>query len=495
MTDIADRVAERTRDRTLERDQARENPQTGEMSAVTLAERAEYQTYERARRRRLLSAIVPAGVVLTGLACIVASASLLLNPQQDASVYINDALTFVLAVLFGAAWIALRRGWLGAASTLAVWTGGGGVLATVTIACFAQGLTPLSLIQVASLVIAIVLIGLLGDLRAILLGTAIINAVTVIILLRAPRPEALQAILDGQLALILSVTLTYQWAGAAAMIAIWLTYQQTLRALGVSFARAQRLDTLKAQFITHINHELRTPIMTLQGYIDYLRLGRKRLPEQEVERSLEKASQTADTLVALLTSVLDIRRIEADDTFAAEPVPLRAALDGALALIDPRVSEGAVRDLRVQIPDGLTAWGDPARTQQILTNLLSNALKYSPADTSIEVIARLVSTPTARQRMGRRRAEPARDQVEVIVRDYGQGIPPDQLPLLFNRFVRLPRDLASNVAGTGLGLYLCRVFADGMGGSITAESSGVLGEGTAFTLRLPADMRAPVAGD
>jgi two-component system sensor histidine kinase BaeS len=84
--------------------------------------------------------------------------------------------------------------------------------------------------------------------------------------------------------------------------------------------------------------------------------------------------------------------------------------------------------------------------------------------------------------------------VEIIVRDYGQGIPPDQLSLLFNRFVRLPRDLASNVAGTGLGLYLCRVFAQGMGGTITAESSGVPGEGTAFTLRLPADTTTP-AGD
>ncbi|HEY7021589.1 MAG TPA: HAMP domain-containing sensor histidine kinase [Ktedonobacterales bacterium] len=486
MTEVVEQV-----ERVEQRDEALMNAQTGAMSSVTLAERAEYQTYERARRRRLLAAIAPAGVILAGLACLVATASLIVNPQQDASVWVNDALTFALAISFALAWVALRRGRLGAAATIAIWAGSGGVLATVTIACFAQGLTPLSLIQVASLVIAIALIGLLGDLRAIIIGTAIINVVTVIILLRAPRPEPLQPILDGQIALILSVTLTYQWAVAVVMIAIWLTYQQTLRALGVSFARAQRLDTLKAQFITHINHELRTPIMTLQGYIDYLRLGRKRLPEQEVDRSLEKASRTADTLVDLLTSVLDIRRIEADDSFAAESVPMRAALDGAMALIDPRVSEGIVRDLRVEIPDGLTAWGDRARTQQILTNLLSNALKYSPPETPIEVTAQLIPAPTTRQRLGRRRAEPAQDQVEIVVRDYGQGIPVDQLSLLFNRFVRLPRDLASNVAGTGLGLYLCRVFAQGMGGTITAESSGVPGEGTAFTLRLPADLSNP----
>jgi signal transduction histidine kinase len=486
MTEVVEQV-----ERVEQRDEALMNAQTGAMSSVTLAERAEYQTYERARQRRLLTAIAPAGIILAGLACLVATASLIVNPQQDASVWVNDALTFALAISFALAWVALRRGKLGTASAIAIWAGGGGVLATVTIACFAQGLTPLSLIQVASLVIAIALIGLLGDLRSIIIGTTIINVVTVIILVRAPRPEPLQPILDGQIALILSVTLTYQWAVAVVMIAIWLTYQQTLRALGVSFARAQRLDTLKAQFITHINHELRTPIMTLQGYIDYLRLGRKRLPEQEVDRSLEKASRTADTLVDLLSSVLDIRRIEADDAFAAEPVPVRAALDGAMALIDPRVSEGVVRDLRVEIPDGLTAWGDRARTQQILTNLLSNALKYSPPETPIEVTAQLIQASTTRQRLGRRRAEPGRDQVEIVVRDYGQGIPPGQLSLLFNRFVRLPRDLASNVAGTGLGLYLCRVFAQGMGGTITAESSGVPGEGTAFTLRLPADVSNP----
>src|SRR3954451_14183237 len=111
MRGTADSVA----DRTLERDRAQEKAQTGEMSAVTLAERAEYQTYERVRRRRLLTAIVPAGVILTGLACLVAGVSLLLNPRQDVSVWINDALTFVLAVLFSVAWIALRRGRLGAA--------------------------------------------------------------------------------------------------------------------------------------------------------------------------------------------------------------------------------------------------------------------------------------------------------------------------------------------------------------------------------------------
>jgi signal transduction histidine kinase len=80
--------------------------------------------------------------------------------------------------------------------------------------------------------------------------------------------------------------------------------------------------------------------------------------------------------------------------------------------------------------------------------------------------------------------------VEIAVRDAGLGIPPEQIPLLFHRFARLPRDLASPVAGSGLGLYLCRMLTESMGGTIRVESSGVAGEGSTFFVRLPLPPKA-----
>jgi signal transduction histidine kinase len=435
--------------------------------------------------------MIPTGASLAGLAWLVATVTIVVMPHQEASIWINDAITLSLVGLFLAAWRALRRGRLTAASTLVVIAGGFGVLATVVIAGFSQGLTPLTLIQVASLTIVIVLVGMLGNLSTILGAAAILSLVTLSLLLWAPRPPELASTIAAQLPLLASVSITYQWGVAALMVAIWLTYRQTLSALGAAYDQSQQLDSLKAQFITHINHELRTPIMTLQGYVEYLRMGHASLPEEEVDSALESAGRSADTLVALLNNILDIRRIEANQIIDPEPVSVRESVDAALALVDPRLGGDSVRDVHLGLPHGLVVWGDPVRVQQILINLLSNAVKYSEPGTPIEVSGKVITPGSSSDGRSRVRDWPkgaaaeARAVGEIAIRDYGHGIPPDQISLLFNRFARLPRELASPVSGSGLGLYLCRVFAESMGGSIRAESTGVSGEGSTFRLRLP----------
>jgi signal transduction histidine kinase len=108
--------------------------------------------------------------------------------------------------------------------------------------------------------------------------------------------------------------------------------------------------------------------------------------------------------------------------------------------------------------------------QQILSNLISNAVKYSPPDTPIEIAA----APHAGSK-----------SVEITVRDYGLGIPLNQQDLVFERFVRLERELKSKAKGNGLGLYLCRMLTQALGGKIWVESAGIPGEGSTFHVLLP----------
>ncbi len=196
---------------------------------------------------------------------------------------------------------------------------------------------------------------------------------------------------------------------------------------------------------------------------------------------LGRASRQSRTLINLVQSILDTRRIdqEAGD-FTPEVVHLATAAQTALTLIDPGEADPNSRIVALQVPDSLVVWGESVRVQQILTNLISNAIKYSPPDTPVTVRAALVAEQTGRlsSRSGQR-------MVEIKVQDQGLGIPPQQKDLLFRRFVRLPRDIASTTRGTGLGLYLCRVFAEAMGGSVRVESTGVPGEGSTFYVRLP----------
>ncbi len=257
----------------------------------------------------------------------------------------------------------------------------------------------------------------------------------------------------------------------------------------IATERAEQLDALKDQFITSVNHELRTPLMTMKGYLTLLTDARVQAPQEKRQEMLARANRSCENLVYLVQSILDTRRIdqEASD-FTPEAVNLQTVTQTALTLIDPREADPASRLIAISVPSDLIVWGERVRVQQILTNLMSNAIKYSPADTPVIIRARSITERGSRL-IGGRSSAPS--MVELTVQDQGLGIPPEQKALLFRRFVRLPRDIASTVHGTGLGLYLCRVFAEAMGGSISVESSGVPGEGATFTLRLPVPPASP----
>ncbi len=250
----------------------------------------------------------------------------------------------------------------------------------------------------------------------------------------------------------------------------------------IATERAEQLDELKDQFITSVNHELRTPLMTMVGGWEILALSDGQVPPERVREINQRSLHAGKQLISLVNSILDTRRIdqEARD-LVPEVVHLATAAQTALTLIDPGEADPNTRTIALRIPDALVVWGDPVRVQQILTNLMSNAIKYSPAGTPVRVSAALTPEQTGRLVGGRS----GHRMVEITVQDQGLGIPPAQKNLLFRRFVRLPRDIASTTRGTGLGLYLCRVFVEAMQGSIWVESSGIPGEGATFHVRLP----------
>src|SRR6185437_7901459 len=149
------------------------------------------------------------------------------------------------------------------------------------------------------------------------------------------------------------------------------------------------------------------------------------------------------------------------EDFTPASIPLRETIEAAIRLAAAQIetsqtAESGERALRLHISEDMTAWAEPVRLQQIFTNLLSNAVKYSPAGTPIDVSAWVVPSRWDASQGIRQGLRNQQSLIEITIRDFGFGIPPDQIPLLFERFVRLPRDLASNIAGNGLGLYLCR---------------------------------------
>ena len=472
------------------------------------SEREIYRDYERRRRLHLARILLPTFAILQGLVFVV-SVPVYFTAHYRAPIaqifLVNTLLVGVDATLHALGIRFVRRERVALATIFVIVPLAITIIVPllVYIVFGESGDSPIVAITLSEMVgtlIVIVLAGVMATNRLLLLATTLLmNVFTLFILSNALQLPGPGAALRSQATLLYAFPLLVQWAVAGILFATSGTYLATLRELGdvrVAYARAQQLDALKDQFIAHVNHELRSPVMAVQGHIELLLLAEHALSPEERHTYLERAKRAGDGLVALVTSILAMRRLEQDaGEIVPEAITVREALEGAIQLIDPRERRQVERELRVHIPEGLTVWAEPVRVRQILTNLLSNALKYSPAGTPIEVSAEVVTGQAGGSNGTKRRPREAghaqgqgqgREMVEITVRDRGLGIPPDEIPLLFNRFVRLPRDLASSVPGNGLGLYLCQAFAQAMGGSIWVESAGIEGEGSAFHLQLPA---------
>jgi signal transduction histidine kinase len=272
------------------------------------------------------------------------------------------------------------------------------------------------------------------------------------------------------------------YLGSAALS--WIAARSSLTgliAISQALRREQEVAKLKDLFIDDINHELRTPIMAMVNNYEILAAAGDRATTTSRQRIVDRGLQAGRQIMALLRSILDSTVLDSQEKIKIRPevLPVRDAIIEAITTFDPKeigeawMGKTAIEQyVQLQVEPGLSIWADPTRFRQIMINLLSNALKYSPREKPITVWAKTVMLP--------------QPHVEIGVVDQGLGIPPEEQPKLFQRFVRLERDITGPVRGTGIGLYICRRLCEAMGGSIWAESTGISGEGTTMHVLLPA---------
>lgn len=264
-----------------------------------------------------------------------------------------------------------------------------------------------------------------------------------------------------------------------------------------AYEQEHELATLKDQFLIDANHELRTPIMALSSNVQLLAKLGARATEEDRERLLGRAVRASSHLQQLLHNVLDAGALASGTPqLKLASVELGPVLFETVATFDPEaVGEPGLtagttqaRTVEMQVEPDLVVQADAARLRQILLNLVANAVKYSAPGTPLVISATLMTSPQGIARRGQHDGSTgdSSSYVRVGLKDHGLGVPPAEAHTLFQRFVRLKRDIAGPVRGTGVGLYLSRTLVEVMGGRIWVESTGVPGEGSTFYFTVPA---------
>ncbi len=253
-------------------------------------------------------------------------------------------------------------------------------------------------------------------------------------------------------------------------------YEQRLAALqaekkiSLAFEQERQLNSLKDDFIINVSHELRTPLTAISGYLELLNDHQGQLDNTLQATFLNQIGQGCQELMTLVEGILNATQVSQEiSSPQGEMVSVAHSVHEALAACDPRIRQDYC--FQVDIPEQLTMWVDQHYVRQVLLNLLSNAFKYAPKHTTITICAGQGNVSAA--------------CVCIRVKDEGPGIPTDEIPLLFGKFIRLKRDLSGNVRGTGLGLYICKQLVEAMHGHIWVESTGKAGEGSEFCFYLP----------
>jgi two-component system, OmpR family, phosphate regulon sensor histidine kinase PhoR len=237
-------------------------------------------------------------------------------------------------------------------------------------------------------------------------------------------------------------------------------------AMGVFFdiTRLERLERVRQEFLSNVSHELRTPLTAILAFVETLEDGALEDPENG-RRFLSIIRRNAERMNSLIDDILELSAIEAGTvSVKAEPVRLRLLVGDVMTALASRASARQVT-VSNEVGEAAVVYADGHRLEQMLTNLVDNAIKFNREGGSVTIS----------------HERPGRDRINVA--DTGDGIPAEHAKRIFERFYRVDRARSRDMGGTGLGLAIVKHLALAHGGEVKAQSA--LGKGSTFTIELP----------
>jgi len=235
----------------------------------------------------------------------------------------------------------------------------------------------------------------------------------------------------------------------------------------IALEQVEKVSRRKSEFISAVAHELRTPLTSIKGYAAILATGKLGEIPQAVKERLEKVNLHADELVNLINDLLDISRLESGKTIIHfEPASLKNITDKVADMLSVQAKEKGI-EIVVNLQQDHSVNVDRLQTERVFINLISNALKFTPAQGKITISA-----------------HPKKDFVQIDIADTGIGIPPEAQEAIFEEFYRVDNSINQDTKGTGLGLSLVKNIVEAHGGTIWVKSKPQ--EGSCFSFLLPA---------
>ncbi|MDD4980062.1 MAG: ATP-binding protein [Candidatus Omnitrophica bacterium] len=226
----------------------------------------------------------------------------------------------------------------------------------------------------------------------------------------------------------------------------------------------RKLEKMRSDFVANVSHELKTPLTSIKGFVETLLEGA--LEDKKNSRHfLEIIQEHANRLNILIRDLLDLSYLESQEAqLHKEEINLKDLTDDILAGFKSQLKKGPIK-AENNLPAGLSVKADKDKIGQVLTNLIDNAIKFNRENGTIKIYE-----------------QDSADKIKIVVEDSGTGIPPKDIPRIFERFYRVDKARSRELGGTGLGLSIVKHIVELHGGSVGVESTEGLGSGFFFTL-------------